>query len=105
MRTDETLLLQVLKVKELSTRGHSGPDLIDRLIDDNQDDVKKSLRNICAFISPALFDDITGICNVLDLSKRQVVEMALLDFVEKAHKIIKEVDPFPVDPSKQEVGV
>lgn len=101
MRTDETLLLQALKVKQLTTRGYSGPDsLLDRVLESNPEEAKKSMRNICAFISPELFDDVNGLSNVLELSKRQIVEMALLDFMEKAHKIIKEVDPFPdqIDP-------
>jgi hypothetical protein len=103
MRTDETLLLQALKIKELTHKGSSGPDLVERLLDANPEEAKKSMRNICAFISPQLFDDVNGLSNVLELSKRQIVEMALLDFIEKAHKIIKEVDPFPVDPFSPEL--
>lgn len=106
MRTDETLLLQALKIKELTHKGFSSPngvDLVDRLIESNPEEAKKSMRNICAFISPQLFDDVNGLSNVLELSKRQIVEMALLDFIEKAHKIIKEVDPFPVDPFSPEL--
>lgn len=96
MRTDEILLLKVLKVKELTTRGHSGDsDLTERVLEADPEYVKKSMRNICAFISPQLFDEINALSNVLSLSKRQIVEMALADFTDKAHKIIKDVDPFP----------
>jgi hypothetical protein len=94
MRTDETLLLQVLKFKQLNTKGHSlGHDLVDRMIED-QPEVKEKMRNICAFISPELFEKIESLGNFLELSKREIVEMALLDFVEKANKIVEEVDPF-----------
>lgn len=95
MRTDETLLLQVLKFKQLNTRGHSlGHDLIGRMIED-QPEVKEKMRNICAFISPELFEKIENLGNFLELSKREIVEMALMDFVEKANKIVEQVDPFP----------
>lgn len=105
MRTDETLLLQALKIKQLATRGYSGPEsLLDRVLESNPEEAKKSMRNICAFISPQLFDDVNGLSNVLEISKRQIVEMALLDFMEKAHKIIKEVDPFPVQHSSELEG-
>ena len=94
MRTDETVLLQVLKFKQLNTRGHSlGHDLLGRMIED-QPEVKEKMRNICAFISPELFEKIESLSNFLELSKREIVEMALLDFVEKANKIVEEVDPF-----------
>jgi hypothetical protein len=94
MRTDDTLLLQALKLKELNTRGFSGGDLIERLLDSNPEAAKK-MRNICAFITPELFDEVEGVCNLLSLSKRQVIEMALVDFMEKATKIINDNDAFP----------
>lgn len=95
MRTDETLLLQVLKFKQLNTKGHSlGHDLIGRMVEEHPE-VKEKMRNICAFITPELFGQIENLGNLLELSKREIVEMALLDFVEKANKVIREVDPMP----------
>jgi hypothetical protein len=95
MRTEETLLLQALKLKELNTRGYSGPDLIDSVINANPEVAKEKMRNICAFVSVELFNNVEGVCQLLSLSKRQVVEMALLDFMEKASKVIEETDAFP----------
>lgn len=97
MRTDETLLLQVLKFKQLNTKGHSlGTDFLGRMIE-SQPEVKEKMRNICAFISPELFEKVENLSGFLELSKREIVEMALLDFVEKANKIVEEVNPFPSD--------
>jgi len=95
MRTDEILLLQALKFKQLSHQGFSGPDLVERVLEANPEEAKKSMRNICAFISPELFQEIEEIRNLLEFSKRQIVEMALLDFVEKAKKIVADNDIFP----------
>lgn len=101
MRTDDTLRLQALKLKELNTRGYSGPNLVDSLIESNPDQAKQKLRNICAFISPEMFTNVEGVCNLLSLSKREVVEMALSDFLEKADNIIEEVGSFPAQAGKE----
>ena len=95
MNTNQTLLLQALKVKQINTQGFSATsgDLIGQLIE-GQDDVKVKMKNICAFISPELFNQVEDMGQLLDLSKRQIVEMALVDFLDKANSIIQEVDVF-----------
>ena len=95
MRTDDTLRLQALKLKELNTRGYSGGDLIEQLLEANPEQAKAKMRNICAFITPEMFDQVEGVCNLLSLSKRQVIEMALTDFLEKADKIVEDTGAFP----------
>lgn len=93
MRSDETLLLQALKLKQLGDNGHTGDgDLIEQLLLQNPETAQMKMRNICAFISPELFGQVAQVCDVLSLSKRQVVEMALVDLMEKANKIISETE-------------
>lgn len=94
MRTEDALLLQALKLKELNTRGHSGPDMIDCLIASNPEEVKEKMHNICAFISHELFNEVEGVCQLLSFSKREVVEMALIDFIQKASKVIEDTGAF-----------
>lgn len=90
MRTDDTLLLQALKLKQLGDVGiSSGVDLIEQA---DPDLLKTKMRNICAFVSNELFDDVAQVCGILSISKRQMVEMALIDVMEKAHKIINETE-------------
>ena len=91
MKSEELLMLQALKLKKLNARGYDGPDLIDRLVD-GDDEAKAKLRNICAFISPQLFAEIDSLCGLLDLSKREFVEMALHDLVAKAHAVINDTN-------------
>lgn len=95
MRTEETLMLQALRLKELNTKGWSGPDLIEQMVDSNPEFAKEKMRNICAFISPELFSNVEGVCSLLSLSKRQVVEMALIDFLAKADAIMEETGAYP----------
>ena len=89
MRSNEILLLQALKLKQLGDRGHSGDvDLIEQLASQNPEYAKEKMRNICAFITPEMFDDVSQVCDILSLSKRELIEMALVDVLEKAHNII-----------------
>ncbi len=95
MRTDETLMLQALRLKELNTKGWSGGDLIEPMLEANPEFAKEKMRNICAFISPELFSNVEGVCSLLSLSKRQVVEMALVDFLAKADSIMEQTGAYP----------
>lgn len=92
MKSEEMLMLQALKLKKLNSKGHNGPDLVDQFVLQNPDEAKEKLRNICAFISPELFADIDSLCGLLDLSKREFVEMALIDLVTKAHAVIQQTN-------------
>lgn len=103
MNTHQTLMLQALKIKQLNTQGFmaTSGDLIGDFLE--QPDVKAKMKNICAFISPQLFGEVEEMGNLLDLSKRQIVEMALVDFLNKAQAVIQEVDVFEgVEPVNQE---
>jgi len=94
MNSTETLRLQALKLKQLHTNGNDFSDaLVDELIKQNPTETPP-LRNICAFISPVLFDEIEGLCSTLSISKRRFVEMALIDLMAKANSIVEEVQPF-----------
>ena len=94
MNSNETLRLQALKLKQLHTNGNDFSDaLVDELIKQNPTE-NPPLRNICAFISPVLFDEIEGLCSMLSISKRRFVEMALVDLMAKANGIVEEVQPF-----------
>jgi uncharacterized membrane protein (DUF373 family) len=106
MNTEQTLKLKALTLKA-TIQNQVGSDLVDNFIETHPNEMKKSLRNICAFITPELFGEVEQLCNNLSISKRQVVEMALIDFMKKANEVIAEVDPFeglPTDPKGQPVG-
>ena len=91
MKSEEILMLQALKLKKLNTRGYDGMDLVQHLVDQNEE-AKTKLRNICAFISPELFEEINSLTNLLALSKREFVEMALQDLVAKSHAVLEQTN-------------
>lgn len=97
MNLDETVRLQALKLKQLHTKGTSlGGDLVDMMSNDPDyaEAMKKVTRNICAHISVELFAEVEGLCEMLSLSKRQFVELALIEAIAKASAVVHEVAPF-----------
>lgn len=89
MTTEETLTLQALKFKA----AHVGRgSLLEAVLADAP---QEATRNICALISVPLFNEVEQFCNMLELSKREFVEMALVDLLEKTHAVIDRVKPWP----------
>lgn len=114
MKTDELLTLKALQLKSSIYGGTSGSDLVDSVLSKNPEIAKEAMRNICAFISPELFQKVEIVCANLEMSKRQVVELALIDFMEKVDSIMEKINPFeglntddqgqPVSSSRQVEG-
>ena len=93
MNFDETIRLQALRLKQLNTQGSSMPDaLIDSVATEAVKEGK--LKNICAAVSVELFGQVNDFCNSFDISKRRFVELALVDALRSASKIVEEVQPF-----------
>jgi hypothetical protein len=96
MNPSDTLRLQALKLKKLHSRGSSLPDevvddMLEKAVSQNPD--QKEVRNICALIGAPLFAEVEGLASMLELSKRSIVEMALIEFMAKAGDIVNEVNP------------
>ena len=99
MNFDEVIRYKALALKS-SISGATGSDLfIDQLDISNT----PSMRNICATIHISLFEKVESITNLLNISKRQFVEHALIEAVEKANSIIKEVNPMEEDPENDAI--
>jgi hypothetical protein len=94
MNASEIITLQALKLKS-TIDGHH-PTLIDALIENpaNKEELKKDFRNVCALIPSMQFERLESLCSLLDLSKREVINMALNEFFVKADAIVTEVNPF-----------
>lgn len=91
MNTREILILQALKRKQLATQGHNIPaDMVDRLLEQNPEAREEGTRNICAHIPKELFKEVEAMCDLLDLNKREIITMALWDFLAQAHATLQE---------------
>lgn len=98
MNFQETIQLKALALKQFRTRGVSD-NLHEHLLEQavKTPEGAALTRNICAHISVQLFQRVEECCSMLDLSKRQFVEMALKEALDRAETIVAEVDPFPED--------
>lgn len=96
MNFHETIQLQALRLKQLNTQGMDSKlqeHFFEQAVKQNAPGVP--LKNICAHISQELFDNVDSTCRMLEISKRQFVEMALIEALNKAEAIVAEIDPFP----------
>ena len=83
MNMDELIQLQVLKLKAAQS-GISGR-LLDHVLDQAE---TTQVRQMCAKVSPQLYDALEKVCEVLDLSKRAFIEAAVSDAVQRAEQQI-----------------
>lgn len=95
MKTDEKIRLAALKLKQSFSGGEMPEWILKGAMEQNPEEAKLHFRNICATITTSLFDKVETHCSTLSISKREFVEMALVDLVEKTNAIVNEVDPFP----------
>jgi hypothetical protein len=85
MDLEQTLLLHSLKLKAHVTHGGS-PELLEALIKDNPE----PMRQICARISPALYESVSNLSGLLGIPQRAFIEMALVHAVNRAESTLEE---------------
>lgn len=70
--------------------------LFDHLLDSGQlvDTGSTELRNVCAKLSVALADRLDNTLGLIDMSKRQFIEMALIEALDKVDQAVQELDAF-----------
>jgi hypothetical protein len=93
MNTRETLILNVLRFKQ-TNQGAGNQALVDQILEQNPEKADEITRNVCARISLPLFEKLNTYCDLLGLSKRDVINMALADFFDKADDVMREFDAF-----------
>ena len=101
MNTRETLILKALECKKL----HNGADnnrFVDALLDQNPEMAEAMTKNVCARLPIGLVEDMEGLSNLLDLNKREMITLALNDFLAKAVATIEEFDAWPKDDESEE---
>lgn len=93
MNLEEMLQLQVLKFKaSMDGRGPFLEAAIDRA------DGKVKPVQMCAKVSPELFAQVEHVCEMLDLTKREFIEAAVVEAVQLANKYIATMP----DPTEQQ---
>ena len=96
MNTRETLILKTLSWKEtLTGSGHGST--VDYLLEENPEKADEITKNVCARIPLQLAQEMETLGSMLDLNKREIITMAIVDFLEKAKGVMDEFNAWPGD--------
>ena len=92
MTPSEVIKFQSFKLK--STLGNRF--MVDSILEDpaNSEDLKKDFRNVCSLLHVTQFDQLTELCTLLSITKREFISMALTEFIPKAQALVDEINPF-----------
>ena len=93
MNTRETLILKTLQSKALQAGADNG--FIDVLLSQNPEQADQLTKNVCARIPIELARDMEGLGALLDLNKREIITLAIRDFLDKANETLTEFDAWP----------
>ncbi|MDO8945473.1 MAG: hypothetical protein Q7U75_19980 [Desulfobacterales bacterium] len=94
MNTRETLILKALEFKNVHT-GSSIGGLVDQLLAQNPDQADAITKNVCARIPVGLAEEMEQIGGLIGLNKREIITMAIVDFLEKAQGVMDEFNAWP----------
>ena len=100
MNTREILVFKTLAWKQTLTTGGLGSlnaDLVDRALDENPEQADTLTKNVCARVPLQLAQDMEAVGGMLDLNKREIITMALNDFLDKARDTLTEFKAWPED--------
>jgi hypothetical protein len=86
MKFEEVIQLQALKLKAMNSYGSVPSSVVDDMAE-----ASPQLRQMCAKVSPHLYDELENVCNLLDMSKRQFIEGAVADALARAKETIEKV--------------
>lgn len=96
MNSREILILKALQFKQLHVYGNNlGGDIIDTVLDQNPDKADELTKNVCARVPLQLAQEMEQVGQMLDLNKREIITMALNDFMDKARAVMDEFDALP----------
>ena len=94
MNTRETLVLHTLKFKQLHD-GSGNSFLVDHLLTENPERADELTKNVCARIPLVLANEMEQLGRLLDLNKREIITLAVHDFLDKARDTLEEFDAMP----------
>ena len=94
MNTSETLILKTLQFKA-SNSGVGNSHFVDHLLEQNPDKADEITKNVCARIPLGLAEEMESLGALLDLNKREIITLALHDFLEKANATLDQYDAWP----------
>ena len=95
MNTREILILKTLQLKQSTEQSAFGDDLVDQILASNPEKADEMTKNVCARIPMHLAEQMESVGGLLNLNKREIITMALNDFLAKAAATLDEFNAFP----------
>lgn len=93
MKFDELVRMKALQLKAIQT-GQTTMELVESQLELPKVQKEFKLRQVCAMVSPKLFDQLEATCELLTISKREFITLALIEAIDRAEGIVVDVDPF-----------
>jgi len=87
-RIDSIVTENSLHLVNFLSTGFSGADLVEHIDLAAFGGEAPPIKNVCAKVSVALSDRLDTTCSLLEISKRQFIEAALIDALAKADEIM-----------------
>ena len=85
MDLNQTLQLHALKLKAIHGGGITG-----QLLEAHLEANPQTTRQICARISPELYEEVSSLSQLLGIPQREFIELALTHAVNQAHTTLEE---------------
>lgn len=88
MNLREKVLMRSLQQKQLNEEGmlaHGAGDLVESLADQ----FPGKLRNMCAHVTPAMYEEVDLTCSRLGMSKREFIVTAVADALAEAEEVMR----------------
>jgi len=82
---------QFIQYKALSFKFDNSSMLIDAVIEDDKEN-RLPLKNVCAKLHVSLVKRLDNRLNALSISKREFIEYAIIEALDKTDEIMEEVD-------------
>lgn len=86
--------------KALSHKYDDSGFILDKLLDEGLASGDITIRNVCAKVPSTLVDRLDEVCGFLHVSKREFVERALVDALDRASSVMEPVLDHLVESSK-----
>lgn len=94
MNFNQFMQFRALRAKAHIENNAFNSEATDKHIDAMASQNPDIIKTVCAPISLDLFDRMNQTLNLLDLSKRQFIELAIIEALDRADEIISQVNVF-----------
>ena len=88
---DQYIQYRALRFKFSTVNDDLSP-VLEQAIEDGQTSLP--LRNVCAKLSPELVDRLDNSLSILGITKRQFIEMALVEALDRVDQELHDIDAF-----------